>query len=80
MKTKERVIYIISRIVKIPIEQLNSLSGLANVDGWDSLNHTILVIELENEFNISFDFDELDKIITVDAIIQSLTEKGINSL
>jgi acyl carrier protein len=79
MTLENTVIGIISRVIKTPASQLTVLSGLDLVNGWDSLNHTILVIELENEFDISFDFDELDKIITVDAIIHSLTAKGVTS-
>lgn len=79
MTLENTVIDIISRVIKTPASQLTKLSGLDLVSGWDSLNHTVLIIELENKFNISFDFDELDKIITVDAIIRSLTAKGINS-
>ena len=73
IKVKE----IISRTIKIPPNQLSAQSGLGRVDGWDSLSHTILVLELEKEFDIAFDFDELDKIITVEAIVDSLLTKGV---
>jgi acyl carrier protein len=79
MTLENTVIEIISRVIKSPVSQLTGQSGLNLVTGWDSLNHTILVLELENEFDISFDFDELDKIITVEAIVHSLAAKGITS-
>ncbi len=79
MTLEKTVIEIISRVIETPASQLTLLSGLDRVSGWDSLNHTILVVELENKFDISFDFDELDKIVTVDAIIRSLAAKGITS-
>lgn len=79
MSLESIVITIVSRIIKMPENQLNTGSGLGLVSGWDSLNHTTLIIELENEFDIAFDFDELDKIITVKAIIQSLAAKGVTA-
>ena len=79
MTLENTVIEIVSRVIKMPASQLNTQSGLGLVNGWDSLNHTTLVLELENEFDIAFDFDELDKIITVEAIILSLAAKGVTA-
>lgn len=79
MTLEDAVIEIISRVIKMPASQLSTRSGLGLVNGWDSLNHTTLVLELENEFDIAFDFDELDKIITVEAIIHSLNVKGVTA-
>lgn len=47
------------------------------VSGWDSLNHTTLVLELEEAFDVAFDFDELDRIVTVSAIVELLQAKGV---
>lgn len=79
MSLESTVIKIVSRVIKTPADQLTTESGLGLVNGWDSLNHTTLVLELENEFDIAFDFDELDKIITVEAIIRSLAAKGVTA-
>ena len=77
--TLETIVFeIISRVVKIPAAKLNKDSGLGLVEGWDSLKHTELILELENEFDISFDFHELDKITSVERILSSLRLKGID--
>ena len=77
--TLETIVFeIISRVVKIPAAKLNKDSGLGLVEGWDSLKHTELILQLENEFDISFDFHELDKITSVEKILSSLRLKGID--
>ena len=77
--TLETIVFeIIRRVVKIPAAKLNKDSGLGLVEGWDSLKHTELILQLENEFDISFDFHELDKITSVERILSSLRLKGID--
>ncbi len=77
MTLENYVLEIISRVLKTPVSKLTPNTGLGFIEEWDSLKHTELVLELENEFNISFNFDELDKIITVESIINSLKSKGV---
>jgi acyl carrier protein len=72
------VIKVVSRVTKVPVGSLSAQAGLGNIPQWDSLNHTILVLELENFFDIGFDFDELDKIVTVEAIVRSIEAKRVN--
>ena len=77
MTLENYIVEIISRVLKTPVSKLTLNAGLGLIEEWDSLKHTELVLELENEFNISFNFDELDKIITVESIINSLKSKGV---
>lgn len=75
---QDEVISVVSRVIKTSVSDLSAESGLGNVGGWDSLNHTILVLELENVFDVAFDFDELDSIVTVATIVESLQAKGVS--
>lgn len=77
MSVQDKVLEIIAKITKQPIEKLSVDSGLNVTDKWDSLNHTNIVLELEDVFDIDFSFDELEQIITVKAIVSSLESKGI---
>lgn len=43
-------------------------SSMDNTRGWDSLGHLKLIMELENEFNISFLTVDIPKLKTVDII------------
>ena len=50
-----RTIYeIISKIMNVPITEINDNSGPETIERWDSYNGLLLVDELESEFNISF--------------------------
>lgn len=77
MALQDEVLKVVSRVIKVPVHELSSDAGLGMVSGWDSLNHTTLVLELEEAFDVAFDFDELDRIVTVGAIVESLQAKGV---
>lgn len=77
MSVQAKVLEIIAKVIKQPVASLNANSGLGEAENWDSLNHTHIVLELEEGFDIGFDFDELEQIITVKAIVSSLESKGI---
>ncbi|QIB52615.1 acyl carrier protein [Pseudomonas sp. OIL-1] len=79
MSVQTKVLEIIATVIKQPLNALNADSGLSVTDNWDSLNHTLIVLELEEAFDIGFDFDELEKIITVSAIVKSLESKGVTA-
>jgi acyl carrier protein len=77
MALQDDVLAVVSRVINVPTHELSAHSGLGTVDGWDSLNHTTLVLELEAAFDVAFEFDELDQIATIAAILESLQAKGI---
>ena len=76
MSLQDEVLKVVSRVIKVPEHALSSDAGLGIVSGWDSLNHTTLVVELEDAFDVAFDFDELDRIVTVTAIVECCRQRG----
>jgi acyl carrier protein len=49
---------------------------LGDLDEWDSLGHLELVAEVEREFGVSLDFDDIPKLTSLDALrahLHSLT-------
>lgn len=79
MSVQTKVIEVVAKITKQSVDNLSADSGLNVTDKWDSLNHTNIVLELEEVFDIGFDFDELETIITVNAIVKSLESKGVTA-
>ena len=77
MSLGDQVKQVVAKVIKVPEQNLSLDSGLGRTANWDSLNHTTLVLELEEEFDIAFDFDELDQIVTIRQILDSLNSKGI---
>jgi acyl carrier protein len=50
---------------------------LGDLDEWDSLGHLELVAQVEKEFGVSLDFDDIPKLNSLDALrahLQSLTD------
>lgn len=78
MALQDEVIARVSQVIKVPDGELDVDSGLGTVQNWDSLSHATLVLVLEEAFDICFDFDELDQIVTVGAITRSLEAKGVS--
>ncbi|MBL0079441.1 MAG: acyl carrier protein [Bacteroidetes bacterium] len=70
-----------SQIIKI-IQQIIGNDVVINIDSnkintknWDSLTHLNLIIELENAFDLSFTMEEMEKMISVNVIIEIINNK-----
>ena len=66
---------IFSEVFKIKISEINDKSSPDNVEQWDSLKHTNLIIALEEAFNISFTPDEMIEMLNFKLIKIILTQK-----
>ena len=47
----------------------------AEVDGWDSLTHMIIITTIESEFNIKFRLKELNKLKNMGSLIELIQSK-----
>jgi acyl carrier protein len=54
----ERIIGAVARTFMTDPSGLAAETTAQDVDGWDSVAHTMLVLELENEFDVNFEFGE----------------------
>jgi acyl carrier protein len=55
-------------------EMKDELSA-AEVDGWDSLTHMIIITEIEKKFQISFKLKELNKLSNLGSLINLIQLK-----
>jgi acyl carrier protein len=62
---RERIRNVVSEVLKITIDDNTSQDSCA---AWDSLRHLNLIIELELEFDISFEPEEIACMKSIDAI------------
>jgi acyl carrier protein len=53
-------------------------TALRDIDGWDSLKHVMLVLELEKCFTVKLSADDIESMVTVADIERVLKEKGID--
>lgn len=47
----------------------------ADVDGWDSMTHMTIIIEIEERFNIKFKLKELNKLKNMKTLIDLIQSK-----
>ena len=74
-----RTVYeIISKIMNVPITELNDNSGPETIERWDSYNGLLLVDELESEFNISFSLEEMSDTHNISDIKRHLKNHGVS--
>ncbi len=69
---------IISKVLLLDTNELTDDLNRGDYEPWDSMAHLILISEIENEFGIFFEDDEVVDIWTV-ADIRSLLSKKISS-
>ena len=55
-------------------EMVDSLSA-AQVNGWDSLTHMIIITDIENAFGIQFKLKELNKLNNMGNLIELIQSK-----
>ena len=67
-----------SRSLGIPHERVTDDLAYNTLKEWDSVGHMALVVELEGEFDVMFDTDDILGMSTVAKARQILTRYGVN--
>ena len=73
MNNKKRIIKILKSALNE--KRVDENTSQKNTNQWDSLKHLSLVVELETEFNIEFEPDEIAKMIDYTKIEEYINEK-----
>jgi acyl carrier protein len=62
---------------KIP--EISVTTKNSDIEGWTSLNHAILIDTIERNFSISFDFDDILTMQSVEDIFQKIEKLSNNA-
>jgi acyl carrier protein len=73
----KRLYSIISKVMDIPISEINDESSPESIESWDSFNSYVLLDELETEFKTEFSIDEVVETKNVADIKKYLKKHGI---
>ena len=73
----KRLYSIISKVMDIPISEINDESSPESIESWDSFNSYVLLDELETEFKKEFSIDEVVETKNVADIKKYLKKHGI---
>jgi acyl carrier protein len=55
--------------------EINPETSAKDVANWDSMNHILLITEIENQFEISFEMDDLIEMKSVGDIVAAILRK-----
>ena len=55
--------------------KINRETTANDVDGWDSLSHMGIIVEVENEFNINFQFSEIANLKNIGDFVDLINSK-----
>ena len=69
---------LISNVLEIDINEVNKETSPENTDSWDSLNMVKVVIEIEKEFGVRFELDDISDIGNVGDIENLLKDHNID--
>lgn len=72
---KDKVVEIIRSVFAQPELTVTENTTAADVAGWDSFNHMNLVMQVEEEFGITFESEEIGKMGRVGELIASVRNK-----
>ncbi|MCO4314538.1 acyl carrier protein [Pectobacterium versatile] len=48
-----------------------------NCESWDSINHVNIILELQDEYDIKIDHQDIDKLLSYNSILNYLKNLGI---
>jgi len=74
---EQRLKLVMSRIFKVPIEEITEDASPDTIESWDSLEHMNLVLALEQEFQIRFSAEEIVEMLNFNLILSLLEEHGV---
>ncbi|GIU33146.1 acyl carrier protein [Shewanella sp. MBTL60-007] len=78
MTNQEKLNTIFSAVLGINIDNVTEDLRADSVPNWDSIAHMTLVAELEEQFNISLDFDQISEINSYNKVKEVLIFLGVN--
>lgn len=69
----DKVLEVLVNVTKLPKEKI--LENMDSTELWDSFNHVELIIMLENEFNISFEENEIAEMHSPAKVVEYVNAK-----
>jgi acyl carrier protein len=67
---KDRIIAVLQKVFEL--EQIDENASQQTIEKWDSLGHLNLIVALEEEFDVSFEPEEIAEMISVQIIINKV--------
>jgi len=75
LELKERIKSIVADSFDLPYDEVTLDTGPSNTVSWDSFGQMDLVLNIEKEFDITLEFDEIFKIISTQTLLEVVENK-----
>ena len=75
IEISNRIQRIVENILKHNRFEMRDDLKAADVEGWDSLTHAMIITEIEEDFNIRFKLKELNKLTNMGSLIELIISK-----
>ncbi|MBF0141577.1 MAG: acyl carrier protein [Magnetococcales bacterium] len=75
MDISQKLVFIFMEALELPAGTDPRSVRKVNHKGWDSLAHATLIMAIENEFDISLDIKDYDRITSFESAFLLITEK-----
>ena len=72
---EKKIKKLMANIFEINVQDISNNMSPTDIDNWDSLRHLMLIVDLENEFQIKFNDDELVSLVDFATICQIISKK-----
>jgi acyl carrier protein len=72
----QRIAEVFDTVFQVPPEQINDALAPQDVTGWDSLGHVRLVGQLQEQFGVQFEVDEIMRMENVGEIKKILATRA----
>ena len=63
---------IIAKVFGLMDNSINMSTSQENLENWDSLNHILLIVEIEKKFDIKFKVGEIGELNSVEKIFERI--------
>ena len=70
---EEKILEILKRVFNL--DTVDTTCSQATCEKWDSLNHLNLIVELEDEFDMEFEPEEIAEMKSFDAVKKTIEAK-----
>jgi acyl carrier protein len=71
-----RIREVVADVLNVPVEDITGTSSPDSIDAWDSLLHLNLVTALEQTFDLVFLPEEIENMLTFDAIVAQVRARA----
>lgn len=71
-----RVRRVAADVFNVPPDQITRDTSPQTIDSWDSVQHLNLVLALEQELGVSIAPEEIDKMLSIGAVVDLVSSKA----